>query len=261
MLVVFGAILIGLLLGLLGAGGSILMVPVLCYLVGYEVEAAIAGSLFVVGGIAALAALPHVRGGTVHWRSVLLFGSPGMVGAYLAGQFLAPQLAVWFGERAAAIELGLLAAILLLAGWFMARPLRLEGSESEAPRSPWKPMVEGLAVGVVTGLVGVGGGFVIVPALVLLGGLDLRRAVGTSLVIVTAKSFAGFGGWFVGAGDRMALDFGLLAAFVAVGAVASFAGRSLGGLVPPAVLTRGFAGLLFAIGFGILAREGGLLSV
>jgi len=261
MSVLVGALLIGLSMGLLGAGGSILMVPILRYLCGQEVDTAITGSLFVVGGISLFASLPYARKRTVDWRSVAFFGAPGMVGAYGAGKYLAPLLGQWFPGRDGAIKLCLFAMIMLAAAWFMANPPKVNGDVPHAPRSAWKIVADGLFVGVVTGLVGVGGGFMIVPALVVLGGLDMKRAVGTSLAIIAAKSFTGFAGWYLATADHVQLDFGLLGAFVAVGALASFWGRSLGKKVSHRALTRGFAVFLLLMGALIFLRESGAVAL
>lgn len=177
-----GALLIGLSLGLLGSGGSILTVPVLVYLLEQPEKVAIAGSLAIVGAIAAVGSLPYARQYQVDWRSVAWFGIPGMAGTWLGA--LASQ---WIPGAA---QLALFAVVMLLAAWLMARPPGLE-PRSMDQRAAWKIIIDGLAVGLLTGLVGVGGGFLIVPALVLLGGLGMRVAVGTSLVIIALKSTTG----------------------------------------------------------------------
>ncbi|QDU69717.1 sulfite exporter TauE/SafE family protein [Engelhardtia mirabilis] len=259
--VVIGALLIGLSMGLLGAGGSILMVPILRYLCGQEVDTAFTGALFVVGGISFFACLPYARKGTVEWRSVGWFGVPSMVGTYEAGKYLAPLLGQWFPGRDGPIKLCLFAAMMLTAAWFMANPAELEAEEDRVQRTAWRMVFDGLIVGLVTGMVGVGGGFIIVPALVVLGGLDMKRAVGTSLAIISTKSFTGFVGWYLSAGEHVELDFGLLGAFIGVGALASFWGRSLGKKVSHRTLTRGFAVFLLLMGVLIFLRESGLLSL
>ena len=173
-LALLGAVIVGLSLGLLGSGGSILTVPLLVYLVGQPEKVAIAGSLAVVGGIALAGAIPSALRGGVEWRSVGWFGVPGMLGTVLGA-----HLSRWI---AGDVQLLLFAVVMLIAAWRMARP----GSASEhagAPRSRTWIVIDGLGVGLLTGLVGVGGGFMIVPALVLLGGLPMHRAIATSLWI------------------------------------------------------------------------------
>ncbi|MEL6615065.1 MAG: sulfite exporter TauE/SafE family protein, partial [Bacteroidota bacterium] len=169
-----GAVAIGLVLGLLGSGGSILTVPVLVYLAGHADKVAIAESLAIVGAIAAVGAMPYARQRLVDWHSVLYFGVPGILGTY-AGAALSAFIP-------GAVQLALFAAVMILAAVLMFRGRKEVPEGEERPRQPlWLIAVEGLLVGVLTGLVGVGGGFLIVPALVLLGGLSMRVAVGTSL--------------------------------------------------------------------------------
>ncbi len=179
-----GALSIGLSLGLLGSGGSILTVPVLVYLVGQDEKVAIAGSLAVVGTIALAGALQYLRSDQVDWRNVGWFGVPGMAGTWLGAMLAAfvPGL----------VQLALFAVVMLVAAVMMLRGGELKDTVARSPREVWKIALDGLAVGILTGLVGVGGGFLIVPALVLLGGLSMHRAVATSLVIIALKSYSGF---------------------------------------------------------------------
>ena len=210
-----GALLIGLSLGVFGSGGSILAVPVLAYLVGQPEKVAIAGSLAVVAGISLAAAVPYARERRVDWRSVLLFGLPGMVGTYL-GAWLALYVS-------GAIQMTLFAIVMLGAAVMMLRSGAQEYEPGEA-RAYYKVMADGLAVGVLTGLVGVGGGFLIVPALVLLGGLPMRLAVGTSLVIITLKSISGFVKYIdVLATLGLSLDWSVIGLFIIIGTLASWA--------------------------------------
>jgi len=179
-----GAIAIGVSLGLLGSGGSILTVPVLVYLLGQDEKLAIAGSLFVVGTIALAGSLQYLRAKLIDWRNVVIFGGPGMLGTYLGAMLAAYVSGI--------VQLSLFALVMLLASYFMLRPVDLEHGASPISRAEWKIAIDGLLVGVMTGLVGVGGGFLIVPALVLLGGMPMHRAVATSLVIIALKSYSGF---------------------------------------------------------------------
>lgn len=244
-----GAVAIGLVLGLLGSGGSILTVPVLVYLAGVPTKVAIAESLAIVGGIALFGALPYARQKQIDWRSAVLFGIPGVLGTALGA-----TLSVFVSGG---VQLVLFAAVMLLAAGLMIRtPKAVPGDASRPRQAAWKVVAEGLGVGVLTGLVGVGGGFLIVPALVLLGGLPMRRAVGTSLLIIAAKSLVGFGTYLdVLAADGLAVDWQLIAVFTAIGIAGSFAGNHIGTLVPQAALKRGFAVFLLVMGSYILIRE------
>ena len=245
-LALLGAILIGLSLGLLGSGGSILTVPVLVYLVGQPEKLAIAGSLAIVGGVALAGALPWTLRRSVDWRSVIWFGLPGLLGTSLGA-----ALSKWVPG---AVQLFLFALVMLLAAVMMLRPtpaLRAEGR----PRSRALIVLDGLGVGALTGLVGVGGGFLILPALVLLGGLSMHRAIGTSLWIIALKSFSGFAAYLGVLGSAgLALDYRLIALFTAVGAAGSLAGQQLAHRLPQALLRRLFAVFLVLMGLFIVAR-------
>lgn len=252
LLILLGAVSIGLVLGLLGSGGSILTVPVLVYLAHEPDKVAIAESLAIVGGIALVGALPYARQRMVDWHSVLYFGVPGIVGTYGGA-----ALAKWVPG---AVQLALFAIVMLLAAVLMFRGKKDLQQVSHVPheRQPlWKIGIEGLAVGVLTGLVGVGGGFLIVPALVLLGGLSMRLAVGTSLLIIAAKSAAGFWKYTdVLAEVGQGVDWSLIALFTTIGIAGSLVGNRLGQHVPQAQLKRVFAVFLVVMGSFILLREG-----
>ena len=248
MLAVPGAIAIGLSLGLLGSGGSILTVPVLVYLVGQDEKVAIAGSLFVVGSIALAGGLQFLRVGFIQWRSVLLFGLPGMLGTYLGAMLSAYVSGV--------MQLALFAVVMLVASLLMLRPLDLQHAEGRE-RAAWKIAGDGLVVGVITGLVGVGGGFLIVPALVLLGGLSMHHAVATSLIVIALKSFSGFYKYLdVLAQQSLELDWKTLGIVTALGIIGSVTGSKLARRLPQDRLKRWFGYFLVVMGIYILARSG-----
>jgi len=243
--------LIGLSLGLLGGGGSILTVPVLVYLLGFGAKEAIAMSLAVVGATSLVGAVGHWRSGHVNVRVALLFGGVAMVGTYLGA-----RLAVFVSGG---VQLGLFGAVMLVAAVFMLRPDDEAGAPSSSRTadtaagalgglSPGLVVVEGLAVGVLTGLVGVGGGFLIVPALVLLGGLPMKEAVGTSLLIIAMKSATGFYGYL----GQVPVDWGFMATFTAAAVVGILAGAYLVRFVSQTQLKRAFAALLLVMGSTIL---------
>ena len=184
MYALLGAVAIGLTLGLLGSGGSILTVPVLVYLAGQPDKVAIAESLAIVGAIAAVGALSYTRQGLVDWRAVVGFGVPGIVGTFLG--------AVLAAHVPGPVQLALFGVVMLAAAGAMFRGRAALAGEARPSRPAWIIAALGVSVGVMTGLVGVGGGFLIVPALVLLVGLDMRLAVGTSLSIIVLNSLTGF---------------------------------------------------------------------
>lgn len=242
-----GAVLVGLSLGLMGSGGSILTVPVLTYLVGQDEKVAIAGSLAIVGAIALVGSIPHVRRRNVDYRSVVFFGVPGMAGAWLgawASQFVG-----------GATQLVVFAVLMLVAGVFMLRP-EPERRADAKPLRATTIAIEGLVVGAITGFVGVGGGFLIVPALVLLGSLDMHRAVGTSLLVIALKSAVGFAKYVDVLDDLgLELDWQILGTFAVVGSAGSLVGGALGSRLPQRVLRRGFAVFLFVVGVYIVVRS------
>jgi len=242
-----GALAIGLSLGLLGSGGSILTVPVLIYLLGQGEKPAIAGSLFVVGVIATAGGGQYAWRRCVDWRSVAAFGAPAMAGTW-AGAWLG-------GKVGGGVQLTVFAAVMLLAAFLMVRPPFAERGDGYR-RGLGKVMADGAGVGVLTGFVGVGGGFLIVPALVLLGGLPMSLAVGTSLVIIALKSFTGLVKYLdVLAEMGLALDWPTLVLVATVGTVGSFVGRRLGKGLPQERLKRIFAVFVVAIALFILARS------
>jgi uncharacterized membrane protein YfcA len=241
-----GAIAIGLSLGLLGSGGSILTVPVLVYLLDQPEKLAIASSLAIVGTIAAAGSIPYMRAGLVNWRAVALFGLPGMAGTYF-GAWIAMFVPGIF-------QLALFALVMLAASVLMLRPIDYE--KPTEPRAMWKITVDGLIVGVVTGLVGVGGGFLVVPALVLLGGLAMREAVATSLVIIALKSFSGFYKYLdVLAAQNITLDVNIILLVSGLGIAGTFAGNAIGGRLPQDKLKKTFGVFLIVMGSFILIRS------
>ncbi|MFF0487212.1 sulfite exporter TauE/SafE family protein [Streptomyces sp. NPDC004435] len=244
-LVVAASLLVGVSLGVLGGGGSILTVPVLVHLAGQEPKEAIATSLFVVGVTSLVALVPHARARRVRWRTGLVLGAFSMAGAYAGG-------------RAAAFVPGtaLLAAfalMMLATAFAMLRGPR-RGREPKARHGgpkPWHIAVEGLAVGAVTGFVGSGGGFLVVPALVLLGGLRMSAAVGTSLLVIAMNSFAGLAGHLSGATVDPVLALTVTGAAVA----GSLVGARLAGRVPQDGLRTAFGWFVAVTGALVLARQ------
>ena len=245
LLALAGAVLIGLTLGLLGSGGSILTVPVLLYLVHMPDKLAIASSLGIVGGISVVGAAPYARNRLVVWRSVLLFGFPAMAGTW-SGAWVAQYLS-------GAVQLLIFAAVMLTAAVLMLRSRPVIATQAD--RAAWKIMLDGACTGVLTGTVGVGGGFIIVPALVILGGLGMRAAVGTSLVIIALASLSGFIKYLlVLSAQGQHVDWGIIALFIAVGALGSIAGHQIAGRLPHTVLRRIFGVFLVFMAIYIVWR-------
>jgi len=249
-IVIAGALVIGISLGLLGSGGSILTVPILAYAIGQPEKLAIAGSLAIVGGISLLGAIPYALRGDVVWRSVLWFGLPGMLGTVIGAQisrFLP-----------GALQLTIFACVMLIAATRMLRSAvaTAPGALEALPQRRSHIVRDGLAVGVLTGLVGIGGGFLIVPALVLLGGLAMRQAVATSLVVITLNAFSGFVKHaLVLRSLGLSLDWTVIAQFIAIGGSGAVLGNLLGGRLPQPQLRRAFAVMLVVMGAYMLWRE------
>jgi uncharacterized protein len=249
MVAIILALLVGASLGLLGGGGSILTVPILRYVLGMEGHAAIAASLLVVGTTSLAGLFTHARRGRVQWRTGFIFGAAGMLGAYLSARVahLLPS----------GLLLVAFSAMMFATALAMLRPerRRREGSPKSARPAMRLPiakiLLEGLAVGTVTGLVGAGGGFLVVPALVLLGRLPMDAAIGTSLLVIALKSFAGFVG-YVG---HTPLDWPLALSITVFAVVGSFGGAWLASRLSAQSLRQGFGWFVVTMAFFILARE------
>ncbi len=238
------AVVIGGTLGLLGGGGSILTVPLLVYVVGLDPRDGIATSLFVVGVASAAAMLGHARAGRVHVRTGLILGVASMSGAYAGG-----RVAHFLPAKALLMAFTTVMFVTALA--MMRR--RVDTPElltSNAARGTplARVLPVGLGIGLVTGVIGAGGGFVIVPTLVFLCGLPMRAAVGTSLLVIAMNSFAGFAGAVGYATIAWPLALGLTAATV----LGSFGGTALAGRVKPQSLRAVFAWFVLAMA-GLMA--------
>lgn len=235
-----GALVVGLSLGLLGSGGSILTVPVLHYLLGQPEQQAIGGSLLVVGLIASAAAVPHALARQVHWRNVVWFGVPGMAGAWL-GASLSPYVP-------GVAQLAGFVAAMLVAAWKMLSAKPVAATSAVVAQRRWAIVAGGFGVGALSGLVGVGGGFLIVPALVLLAGVPLLQAVGTSLAVIAINALTGFARYVtVLEAKGVGLDWTTLMLVAAVGIVGSQLGHGIGRRMPQPLVRRIYGGTLVAI--------------
>lgn len=241
------ALVIGLTLGLLGGGGSILTLPVLVYVLGVEAKEAIASSLVVVGTTALVSALAHARAGNVEYRTGALFGVAAMAGAFGGGRVA--------GYLPGSVLLGAFAAVMLVTAVAMMRP-RKEPPPAERRLAVGRVLLVGVGVGVVAGLVGAGGGFLVVPALVLFGGLDTRRAIGTSLMVIAFQSFSGFAGQIA----HTHVSFQLTAVVTGFAVVGSLGGAALAKRLSTAALRRGFAWFVLAMAVFMIGRQVSLLA-
>ena len=245
------ALLVGFVLGLLGGGGSVLTVPILIYGLHVPVKTAIATSLFVVGLVAFIGFLSHLRQKTVEIRVALAFGPPAVVAAY-AGAKIAKHLSPTVQLVMFAI-VGLAGSALMLRGTFSrARAEDETAFEFRADRRTVLLLaLQGAGVGLLTGLIGVGGGFLIVPALVLVAKLPMRLAIGTSLLVITMNALSGFAG-NVGS---VPIDWNMIAWFTAVAAIGSITGSALSKRVPQRQLKQVFGVLLVGVSLYVLYRR------
>ncbi len=246
------AALVGLSLGLIGGGGSILTVPIFVYVVGLDPKLAIAISLPVVGTVSLVGAIGHWRAGNVDLRMAALFGVIAMLGAYGGS-----RLAVFFTGAA---QLALLAVVMLAASASMFRsarqsrraPAPADDTKGGAHRMAFSALIPvALGVGLLTGVAGIGGGFLVVPALVVLGRVAMKQAIGTSLLVIAMNSAAGFAG-YVG---RIDIPWEFVLSFTAVAIGGILVGTRLVRFVSAAGLKQAFAVFVLVMGGFILYRN------
>lgn len=242
----FLGLAVGVVLGLLGGGGSILALPIFLYVFGVEPKPAIAMSLAVVSIAAFIGFLGHWRQGSVNLRVGLPFGLFAMVSAFLTARV---------SDRVPeAVQLGLFAAFAFTAAfvmlWDSVRPRKPSAGEPATPHFTPLVAAEALGVGALTALIGAGGGFVIVPALVYLAGVPMRQAVGSSLLIITLNASSGFAGYI----GQVAIDWPLVGSFTAVAAIGAVIGTRLNRHVPQNRLKQAFALLIIGLGSYLLLR-------
>ncbi len=250
--IIIAGIVTGMLLGIFGSGGSIITMPALLYLLDVEPKSAIAMSLGIVAITATITALQHWRHGNVDLKITAVFGLFGVAGTY-AGALV--------GVVTPVIQLSVFALVMYAAAWKMIKPSpqhkSVGAAVADCPDGYCDDLqygqiaLHGIAVGILTGIVGVGGGFLIVPALVLLSGLSMKRAVGTSLSIVSLKSFAGFAGY----AGSVAIDYQLMGIFSAIAIVGSVMGSQLGHSLPANLLKKGFGSFLLLVASYILFKS------
>ncbi len=252
------AILIGLSLGLIGGGGSILTVPILVYLLGIEAaDTAPAYSLFVVGTASLIGATVKYKQGFVDLKTAVVFGIPAIFAVYATRRFLVPAIPdelfstehFIFTKRI--FVMGLFAILMILASISMIKGRKEKSQSNHRVFNYPLILVEGLFVGVLTGIVGAGGGFIIIPALVMLSNLPMKKAIGTSLAIIAAKSLIGF----LGDVAVIAIDWKLLLGFTALAVGGIFIGNRLSNKIDGVKLKKGFGVFVLIMGAIILIKE------
>ena len=262
-----GAVVMGLSLGLIGGGGSILTVPILVYLFHIDAVMATAYSLFIVGLTSLIGSGSHMRLGNIHWRTAIVFGIPSIISVYATRAWLVPALPdplFSVGGVAIGKSIGILiffAVIMVVAAFSMIRRPRMvkEKVEDDVMSSSSRvrfnyPLIlaEGVIVGAITGIVGAGGGFLIIPALVLLAKLPMKTAVGTSLIIIAAKSLLGFLGDL--RGDEV-INWGFLGIFSIIAIAGILIGTMLSKRISNAHLRPAFGWFVLVMGIYIITRE------
>lgn len=253
-----GALLIGLVLGLIGGGGSILTVPILVYVLGEDPVTATAYSLFVVGASSAVGAIRNAQKGMVDFRTGIVFATPALFAVYLTRRYLVPAIpddlfnVGDFEVTKSVAIMVFFAIIMLLASISMIRGRKDKHLEADHATYNY-PMIiiEGIVVGVVTGIVGAGGGFLIIPALVLLAKIPMKRAVATSLMIIAVKSLIGF----IGDVQDREIAWTFLLVFTSISIVGIFIGIYLNKFIHGDKLKKAFGWFVLLMGIYIVIRE------
>ncbi|MGQ4646341.1 TSUP family transporter [Lyngbya aestuarii] len=245
------AVGIGLSLGLMGGGGSVLAVPILVYVMGLSPKVAIAMSLLIVGSVSVIGLIPHWLQGNVNLKTVAVFTPLAMLGAYLGALLTSLPLIT------DTLQLVCFGLVMLLTSILMIR----KGSTKSKPQDTqttakrqdyWFALpIEGLGVGMITGFVGVGGGFLIVPALVLLRGIPMKEAIGTSLMIIVFNSAAGFLGYL----SQVNLDWHLIISFTFAASLGTVGGAYLTKLINAKQLEKGFGYFVLAVAVFVLIKR------
>jgi len=253
------SIFMGLSLGLIGGGGSILTVPILVYLFDVDPVVSTAYSLFVVGLTSLVGSFSHFKKGNVHLKTAVIFGIPSIISVYAVRKFVVPiipdpffSLGSFVFSKALFIMV-LFAVLMVIASVSMIRKPKSIATEPEPVKFNYLLILgEGLLVGAITGLVGAGGGFLIIPALVLLAGLPMKQAVGTSLLIIALKSLIGFTGDI---GSGLSIDYQFMLLFSLFAMVGIIGGSYLTKFISNEKLKPGFGWFVLVMGLYILGKE------
>ncbi|MBO6607366.1 sulfite exporter TauE/SafE family protein [Psychroserpens sp.] len=253
-----GALFIGIVLGLIGGGGSILTVPILVYLMYVNPVTATAYSLFVVGVSALVGAIRNMQKGLVDFRTAIVFAIPAFIAVYATRKFLVPAIPDTLfniGDFLVTKDIAIMlffAVVMLVASISMIKSKREDNQESDAVSYNYPLIIiEGIVVGVLTGIVGAGGGFLIIPALVLLAKLPMKKAVATSLLIIAIKSLIGF----LGDVENLTIDWQFLLIFTSLAVIGIFIGIYLSKFIEGKKLKKGFGWFVLIMGVYIIFKE------
>ncbi|MGB3154005.1 MAG: sulfite exporter TauE/SafE family protein [Chitinophagaceae bacterium] len=253
------SLVIGISLGLIGGGGSILTVPVLVYLFGVEPVLATSYSLFIVGLSSLVGVIPKYKQGLVNLKTALIFGIPAIAAVFATRKFIVPVIpkqVFTLGDfiiTKSILMMVLFAILMVAASVSMIRDKKKKAAAENGAQKFNYPMIllEGAVVGMLTGLVGAGGGFLIIPALVLLSNLPMKQAVGTSLLIIAAKSLIGF----TGDVSQYTMDWKLLLTISAIAVAGIFIGDALSKKIDGTKLKKGFGWFVLVMGIYIIVKE------
>jgi uncharacterized membrane protein YfcA len=252
------ATVIGISLGLIGGGGSILTLPILVYLLGINPVLSTAYSLFIVGSTSLVGSVSYMKKGLVNYKTAIIFAIPSFIAVFLTRKYLMPAIPDELftqGNFVVNKDLGIMvlfALVMLMASYSMITDNKPEADENQALKYNY-PLIaaEGLVVGTLTGVVGAGGGFLIIPALVLLVRLPMKMAVGTSLLIIAAKSLIGF----IGDLDNQTIDWKFLLIFTGLSIMGIFVGTYLTKFIPGEKLKKSFGWFVLIMAVYILVKE------
>ena len=252
------SLFIGLSLGLIGGGGSILTVPVLVYLFGVDPVLATAYSLFIVGATSLVGAFPKYKNGDINLKTAFIFGIPSIIAVYATRAYLVPNIPqhiFQLGSLEVTKPLMMMIVFAILMVFASVSMIRNKSNTTaeEGPQVFNYPMIllEGTIVGMLTGFVGAGGGFLIIPALVLFSKLPMKKAIGTSLLIIAVKSLFGFTGDL----GKQQMDWTLLLSVTALAVIGIFAGNALSKKISADSLKKGFGWFVLVMGIYIIIKE------
>lgn len=251
-----GALIVGLVLGLIGGGGSILTVPLLVYLLGYNPVVATAYSLFVVGTSSMVGTYQKYKKGLVDFKTGLAFSFPSFVAVYLSRRYLVPEIPnTLFHIRSFSLtkEMGIMiffAIIMIIASYSMIKNKR-EQANNQKSQPHYKTFYQGLIIGTITGIIGAGGGFLYVPALVLWANIPMKKAVGTSLIIVTINSLIGF----MGDVQTLDIEWYFLLTFTAISILGIVLGVFLSKFISGKKLKKSFGYFILIMATYIIYKE------
>ena len=248
--------LVGIVLSVVGGGGSILTVPIFVYLFSLPADIATSYSLFLVGVAAGVGAIQYTKQGLVNFKIGAIFAVPAFLGVFLVRKFLMPQIPAEISLGFVSMSkdqliMTVFAVIMLAASVSMIRGRKEGESEENHPLNLPLITLEGLIVGAVTGFVGAGGGFLIIPALVILAKIPMKEAVATSLMIITVKSLFGFTGDI----GQLPIDWPFLFITAGISALGILVGNRIGKHIPPGKLKKGFGYFVLLMGTIIIAQQ------